>query len=39
MVITAATASKQTIGRETHWNFGNPRGTLVSLDEFFGWEE
>jgi hypothetical protein len=34
MVTTAATASKQSIGRETHWNFGKPRGTPVSLDEF-----
>jgi len=34
MVTTAATASKQSIGRETHWKFGKPRGTPVSLDEF-----
>ena len=34
MVTTSATASKQSIVRETRWNFGDPHGTPISLDEF-----
>jgi hypothetical protein len=34
MVTTAATASKQTIVRESRWNFGEPRSAPLSLDGF-----
>jgi hypothetical protein len=39
MSIRETPAGKAIANRQTHWNFGNPRGTPVSLDEFLAEKE
>jgi hypothetical protein len=39
MVLSVATGAKHPIDRKTHWNFGDPHGHPVSLDEFLAQKE
>jgi hypothetical protein len=39
MVISEVSAAKPTVNRQTHWNFGNPHGNPVSLEEFLAQQE
>ena len=39
MVITEISAAKPPVNRQTHWNFGNPHGDPVPLEEFLAHQE
>jgi hypothetical protein len=39
MVTSMARGAKHPIDRETRWNFGDSRGTSLSLDEFLAQKE
>ena len=39
MATGMAAGSKHPIDLETHWNFGDSRSTLLSLDEFLAQKE
>ena len=39
MVITEISAAKPPVNRQTHWNFGDPHGNPVSLEEFLTQQE
>ena len=39
MVRMETSTAKPTVNRQTHWNFGNPHGNPVSLEEFLAQQE
>ena len=39
MVRMETSTAKPTVNRQAHWNFGNPHGNAVSLEEFLAQQE